>query len=325
MKITVMKFGGTSLVTSQSRMLVLEHIKTEKMRAEHLLVVVSAMGREGDPYSTDTLLNLYTGGSNSYSSRERDIIYSCGEIISGTIMVNQLNQHGIDSVFLDGRQVGIITDSSFENAQIIRIEPERLNRELQHKVVVVAGGQGVSEAGDITILGRGGSDTTACVLAAALGAERTCIYTDVDGVFTGDPRKITNARQLKTISFDFCKKMAQYGAKVIHPKAVYYAQQSGKNGLQIRSTFSENEGTYIGDGRNDVFGVCICEMPHPDQNEVFVVTSMPHKEIPSEIHSRFKIFMREFETGVYGTTCSKDQSLAIANRVHDFCMENLFK
>lgn len=246
MEILVQKFGGTSVASEESRKHVYKKIEDAVDRGYALVVVVSAMGRSGDPYATDTLLNLIKKDYSSASKRELDIIFSCGENISGTIIASNLQKRGYRSVYLSGEQAGIITDENYSDAKIIRVENEKIMSLLNEgNIVVVGGGQGVSEKGDITTLGRGGSDTTGCALGVALDAYEIDIYTDVEGIMTADPRKVKNAMLLDKISYDDCCNMAYKGAKVIHPRAVEIALKKPEIKLYVKSTFSDKIGTLI--------------------------------------------------------------------------------
>ena len=241
--ILVQKFGGTSLATDEARKHVLRHIVREREAGYSVVVVVSAMGRRGDPYATDTLLAL--AGDGQVPARERDLIASCGEVIAAVVLCGLLCDAGVPAVVLTGGQAGIRTDGRFGAARIVRVETEPVLRRLDEgKVVIVTGFQGMSPAGDTTTLGRGGSDTTAAALGAALRAQRIDIYTDVDGILTADPRVVADARPLKAVTYAEISNLARQGAKVVHPRAVEVAAQAGIP-LRIRSTFSDDEGTLV--------------------------------------------------------------------------------
>lgn len=241
----VQKFGGTSVATSDNRTMVAQKIIQAKNLGYGMVVVVSAMGRKGDPYATDTLIDLVKSTNNDEDLRELDIIMSCGEIISGVLLSTILKKMGYPSCFLTGAQAGIITDSSYGNASIIRIEPDLIIEKLKENyIVVVAGFQGISEKGELTTLGRGGSDTTAAALGVALDADMVEIYTDVDGVKTADPNLVNNTKTLEYVTYSEICQLAYEGAKVIHPRAVEIAMQKNIP-LKIRSTFNDNSGTLI--------------------------------------------------------------------------------
>ncbi|MDQ0245739.1 aspartate kinase [Bacillus fengqiuensis] len=245
MKIIVQKFGGTSVRDENGRELAYKHIQNALSEGYKVVVVVSAMGRKGEPYATDTLLSLVGGNQALLSKRELDMLMSCGELISSVVFTNLLNSHGIRAAALNGAQAGFLTNSDFNSAKIIEMRCDRLIEELEHHdVVVVAGFQGATEQGDTTTLGRGGSDTSASALGAALNAEFIDIFTDVEGVMTADPRIVEDARPLSVVTYNEICNMAYQGAKVIHPRAVEIAMQA-KVPIRVRSTYSESEGTLV--------------------------------------------------------------------------------
>nr|WP_202887701.1 aspartate kinase [Cohnella zeiphila] len=243
--ITVQKFGGTSLSDERGRRHVLRHISRERATGAGLVVVVSAMGRRGEPYATDTLLDWIDRNGRSLPDREKDMLLSCGELISAATLCSLLNREGIPSVALTGGQAGIVTDGRFGSARIAKVNPAKIAEHLaDDKVVIVAGFQGMTEDGEITTLGRGGSDTSAAALGAALEASVVDIYTDVEGILTADPRLVGEARPLAVVSYEEICNMAYNGAKVIHPRAVEIAMRAGVP-IRVRSTFSDSEGTLV--------------------------------------------------------------------------------
>lgn len=245
MKFLVQKFGGTSVATPELREQVAAKVVTAREEGYTPVVVVSAMGRAGDPYATDTLINFVRQVHRDIPAREMDLLMSCGEVISGVVMVATLEKMGYPSVFLTGAQAGIITDGNFNEARIIRVKPEAvLKHAREGKVVVVAGFQGISEEGEITTLGRGGSDTTAAALGVALNAEYVDIYTDVEGIMTADPRIVSDARPRETVTYDEICHLAHEGAKVVHPRAVEIVMQKNIP-LRVKSTFSDAPGTLV--------------------------------------------------------------------------------
>ncbi|MDQ1146690.1 aspartate kinase [Bacillus sp. SORGH_AS 510] len=245
MKIIVQKFGGTSVKDEKSRKHAQGHIEKALAEGYKVVVVVSAMGRKGDAYATDTLLSLIGGNLSKISKREHDLLLSCGEIISSVVFANMLLDSGINALALTGAQAGFRTNNDHTNAKITEMKCERLLRELEHNdVVVVAGFQGAAKNGDITTIGRGGSDTSAAALGAALNAEWIDIFTDVEGIMTADPRIAENARPLSVVTYTEVCNMAYQGAKVIHPRAVEIAMQA-KVPIRIRSTYSDNLGTLV--------------------------------------------------------------------------------
>lgn len=250
MHVIVQKFGGTSVAKPEGREHIVEKVREAIDQGKGVVVVVSAMGRAGDPYATDTLIGLARGILKNVKPRELDLLMSCGENISTVVMAQTLIAHGIDAQAFTGGQAGIITDHNFNNARIIEIKPDNLIRCLEEgKVAVVAGFQGITSDGEVTTLGRGGSDTTGAALGVALKADVVEIYTDVDGVMTADPRLVPQAKPLTEMTYNEVCEMAHLGAKVVHPRAVEIAME-GRVPLRIRSTFSNNLGTLICDGNN---------------------------------------------------------------------------
>jgi len=245
MKILVQKFGGTSVSTEEKRKLVVKKIMNAKVQGYFPVVVVSAMGRKGEPYATDTLLSLVDDALKVSNPLAIDLLMSCGETISTVIMCNELNKINIDAVPLTGGQAGIITDSNYTNALILNVDPQKILDVLKKgKTPVVAGFQGRDEKGYVTTIGRGGSDVTAAILGAALNAVETQIYTDVDGIMTADPRIVSEATLIKKISYDEIFQFADQGAKVIHPRAVEISRKYNIP-LVIKNTMNECTGTVI--------------------------------------------------------------------------------
>jgi aspartate kinase len=245
--ILVQKYGGTSLATPQLREKVVAKIKEAIGLGYALVVVVSAMGRQGAPYATDTLISLAKEVSPEPYPRDLDLLMACGELISAVIMAQTLRLHGVEAQAFTGGLAGIITNHHFGDARIIEIKPEKIVDCLKSKkVAVVAGFQGITKEDEITTLGRGGSDTTAAALGVALQAETVEIYTDVNGVMTTDPHLVPQAKPLKVMTYSEICEMAHLGAKVIHPRAVEIAMK-GRVPLRIRSIFSDQEGTLICD------------------------------------------------------------------------------
>jgi len=247
MGILVQKFGGTSVESYEKMAKICDIVKTQKDTGLDLVLVVSAMGRKGAPHATDTLISLCNEINPNPSKREMDIIMSCGEMISGTILVNMLIGKGINAEFLTGQQAGILTTDIYSDARIKYINPSRIKQALkQNKVVVIAGFQGVTDEGEITTLGRGGSDTSAVAIGKALECDTVEIYTDVDGIMTADPRIEPEAKILDFIDYEEVFQMADKGAKVIHPRAVQLAK-SGNITLAIKNTMNPTyKGTKIG-------------------------------------------------------------------------------
>jgi len=245
LKIIVQKFGGTSLATPELRSRVCDIIESSWEKDCGLVVVVSAIGRAGSPYATDTLIDLVKAVNDTPDLRELDILMSCGETISGVLLSAQLNARGLPACFFSGADAGIITNNNHGSAHILYVKPEKIIDCLNKgKIAVVAGFQGISEDNEITTLGRGGSDTTASALGVALNADYIDIFTDVEGVMTADPRIVENARLLDAVTYNEICQLARDGAKIVHPRAIEIAMQKGIP-LRVRSTFSDSLGTLV--------------------------------------------------------------------------------
>lgn len=240
MGLIVQKFGGTSVGSVERILNVTESVKEETERGNKVVVVVSAMGK-----STDQLVKLAKEISAQPNKREMDMLLTTGEQVTIALLSISLNEQGIETVSFTGWQAGIETETVHGNARIRKINTDAIESQLAAgKVVIVAGFQGVTEDGEITTLGRGGSDTTAVALAAALKAEKCDIYTDVTGVFTTDPRYIKKARKLLSVSYDEMLELANLGAGVLHPRAVEFAKNYHVQ-LEVRSSMEKIKGTVI--------------------------------------------------------------------------------
>jgi aspartate kinase len=236
----VQKYGGTSVADPERIRAVAEHVAFTKRHGNDVVVVVSAMGK-----STDNLIKLANEVSSVQPDRELDMLLTTGERISMTLVCMALAGVGIDAISFTGSQVGIITDTVHTKAKILEVKGDRVREALaQGKVCVVAGFQGVSTDKEITTLGRGGSDTTAVALAAALGADSCEIYTDVTGVFSADPRIVPQARKLQHINFDEMLEMAGAGSKVLALRSVEFARNHNVP-IQVRSSFTWEPGTWV--------------------------------------------------------------------------------
>ena len=241
MALIVQKYGGTSIGTVDRIQNVAKKIKKWQAQGNDLVIVVSAMSGE-----TNRLMGLAHQISDKPSPRELDMILTTGEQVTIGLLAMALEAEGVPAISFTGQQVGIVTDKSFNKARIQSIDDKKIRAELEiGRVVVIAGFQGVDEAGNLTTLGRGGSDTTGVALAAALKADECQIYTDVDGVYTTDPRVVPKARRLNRISFDEMLEMASLGSKVLQIRSVEFASKY-KVRLRVLSTFEENpQGTLI--------------------------------------------------------------------------------
>lgn len=240
MALIVQKYGGTSVANTDRIKAVAERVVATVKQGNKVIVVVSAMAGE-----TDKLIRIAHEITDAPDEREMDMLLSSGERVTSALTAMAIQSMGYKSVSFTGRQVGIITDSAHTKAMIERISAERLVKAInEDKIPVVAGFQGIDESSDVTTLGRGGSDTTAVAIAAALKADLCEIYTDVDGVYTTDPRIVKEAKKLNKISYDEMLEMASLGAKVLHGRSVEFAKKYTVP-LVVRSSFNYNPGTLI--------------------------------------------------------------------------------
>ncbi|HDH50946.1 MAG TPA: aspartate kinase, partial [Nitrospirae bacterium] len=221
MALIVQKYGGTSLADTERVKAVAERVVSTSKQGNQVIVVVSAMAGE-----TDKLIKLSHEITDRPDEREMDLLLSSGERVTSALTAMAIQKQGKDAISLTGRQVGIITDSAHTKAMIERIDTSRLKKELDEgRIPVVAGFQGIDEFSNVTTLGRGGSDTSAVAIAAALNADLCEIYTDVEGVYTTDPHMIKEARKLDKISYDEMLEMASLGARVLHGRSVEVAKK----------------------------------------------------------------------------------------------------
>ncbi len=243
--VVVMKFGGTSVGTEEGRSAIAARVTASLGLGKAPVVVVSAMGRKGAPYATDSLLSLVDGMPSD--EREADLLASVGEVISAIVVAHELRAAGIDASALTGAEAGIATDGTHGSSAVTEIHTGPLAAAIADGVVpVVCGFQGLSEDGRVTTLGRGGSDTTACALGVALSAEEVEIYTDVDGIMTADPRSCDGAEVLEVVSADELFQMAKGGSRVVHTPAAELALASGLS-VRVRNTYTDHPGTRVAD------------------------------------------------------------------------------
>ena len=236
----VMKFGGTSVADAERLKRAARRIVAARENGQNVVAVLSARGK-----TTDELIQMAEEVSTTPDAREMDMLLSTGERMSCALCAMAINDLGHRAISLTGSQAGIVTDTSHTKARILDVRADRIRAALDAgQIVLVAGFQGVSTAKDVTTLGRGGSDTTAVALAAALGADFCEIYTDVSGVYSADPRLVANARQLTRVSFDEMLEMASSGAGVLATRSIEVARSHNVR-LHVRSTFEEGEGTWI--------------------------------------------------------------------------------
>ena len=241
--LVVKKFGGTSVGNRDRIFNVANRCIEEYKKGNDVVVVLSAMGKY-----TDVLIDMAKEINPNPPKREMDMILTTGEQQSVALMAMAMASMGVPAVSLNAYQVAMHTTSNYSNARVKRIDTERIRNELeQHKIVIVTGFQGVNKYDDYTTLGRGGSDTTAVAIAAALHADKCEIYTDVDGVYTADPRKVPAARKLEKVTYDEMLELATLGAGVLHNRSVELAKKYGVR-LVVRSSLNTNEGTVVREG-----------------------------------------------------------------------------
>jgi len=329
LKIVVQKFGGTSVSTPEKRQNVVKCVQESLDQGYRVVVVVSAMGRQGDPYATDTLKALALDECADISLRELDLIMSCGETISAVVMAANLSNQGIPSSAMSGMQAGFITDGHYSEAEVVDCQPTRVkDKLLEGTIPVVAGFQGADVSGEVNTLGRGGSDTSAVILGAALDAEKVEIYTDVLGIMTADPNLLKEARVIQQITYGEVCQLAYEGARVIHPRAVEVAMRNNvsvvvKNpdnsgpGTLITGESSLRDGNYSTRGRRAVTGIA-----HATDLVQFIIR---FEEPDSE--RELKVFQSIGEAGVNIDLISvfPDMNAFIVKKEHSYKVESILK
>lgn len=311
--IIVQKFGGTSVGSVERIQNVANRVIQEKDAGNDVVVVVSAMGK-----STDQLVDLAGQLTSKPSKREMDMLLTTGEQITISLLSMALIEKGYDAISFTGWQAGIETESTHGNARITNINPQKINKELEKgKVVVVAGFQGVAVEGQITTLGRGGSDTTAVAIAAALKADKCDIYTDVTGVFTTDPRFVKEARKLESISYDEMLELANLGAGVLHPRAVEFAKNYNIP-LEVRSSMENERGTIIEEEAEMEQNLIVRGIAFEDQ-----VTRVSVLGLPNELTTLSTIFSTLAKNGlnvdiiIQNTTTDNKTSISFSVKTSD--------
>jgi aspartate kinase len=281
--LVVQKYGGSSVADAEGIKRVAQRVVQTKKSGNDVVVIVSAMGD-----TTDELLDLARGVTPSPPPRELDMLLTAGERMSAALLAMAIMDKGVTARSFTGSQAGVITTEQHGDARIIDITPSRISSALaEGDVAIIAGFQGVSQSTkDVTTLGRGASDTTAVALAAALGADVCEIYTDVDGVFTADPRIVPTARRITAISYEEMLEMAASGAKVLHLRCVEYARRFGVK-VHVRSSFSHREGTWVTDQPGEAMEDAIISGVAHDRSEAKVtVVGVPDK--PGKAAAIFK-------------------------------------
>ncbi len=288
MTLQVMKFGGTSVGSIEKIQRVGERVKQKKEAGHEVIVVVSAMGK-----TTDHLVEMAESLSKRPTKREMDMLLATGEQQTMSLLAMHLNDQGIDAISLTGWQAGVITEATHGNARILKIDVAPIQAQLNSgKVVIVAGFQGISDDRNITTLGRGGSDTSAVALASAFKAELCEIYTDVDGVYTTDPRYVSKARKLEELSYDEMLEMANLGAGVLHPRSVENAKKY-KVPLVVRSSFNNEPGTLIKEATSLEKGLAVSGLAFEKD-----VTKITLLGLPNQLNTLSSVFKTLAEAGV---------------------------
>ncbi len=270
MSTVVAKFGGTSVATPERIMKVAQRIVNRKHAGDRVVAVVSAMGK-----TTDDLVALASSISDSPDPREMDTLLSTGEMVSMSLLAMAVATLGEEAISLSGRQIGLLTDSAHGKASIREIHADRIQSALaEDRIVIVAGFQGIDAAGDITTLGRGGSDTTAVAIAAGIHADVCEIYTDVDGVYSADPRIVPRAQKIDQISYEEMLEMAAGGAGVLHKRCVEFARNFGVV-IHCRSSFNDEQGTFVKEFDPSMEKAIVSGVAHDLSEAKFTIRDVP--------------------------------------------------
>jgi len=272
MDLVVLKFGGTSVADAQRIRRAARRAIQEKQNGNQVVMVVSAMGK-----TTDKLIDLAKEISADPPKRELDMLLTTGEQVSISLMAMAINEAGHEAISLTGGQIGLITDSVHTKARIKEINADRIRQELGNgRIVIVAGFQGIAENGEITTLGRGASDTTAAALAAVLQAKRCEIFTDVDGVYTADPRIEPKARKIEQISYDEMLELASQGAGVMHSRAIEFGKKYAVD-IHVRSSFTDYPGTLITKEVKKMENIVVSGVAVKKELAQFVLIGLPNE------------------------------------------------
>ncbi len=272
MDLVVMKFGGTSVADAERIRRAARRAIQEKLEGRRVVMVVSAMGK-----TTDKLITLAKEITESPPRRELDMLLTTGEQVSISLMAMAIHAAGHEAISLTGGQIGLITDAAHTKARIQKIDADRIRQELDNgKIVIVAGFQGIDERGEITTLGRGASDTTALALAAVLQANHCEIYTDVDGIYTTDPRIEPKARKIDRISYDEMLELASQGAGVMHARAIEFGKKYNVV-IHVRSSFTDTEGTYITQEVKQMEQIVVSGVAVKKELAQFVLNGLPNR------------------------------------------------
>lgn len=309
-RIIVQKYGGTSVADTERIKNVARRVAASRERGDHVVVVISALGD-----TTDRLIKLAHSISERPREREMDMLLATGEQVSVALLSMAMHELGYEAISFTGAQVGIVTDGTHTKAKILDVKVGRILEELEKgSVVIVAGFQGVSLDDQITTLGRGGSDTTAVALAAALKADVCEIYTDVDGVYTADPRLVPEARKLPRVTYEEMLEMAATGARVLQLRSVEFARNYGVV-MHVRSSFSDEEGTWISGDEERMEKAIISGVTHDVGEAKVTVFDVPDR--PGVAASLFQALAAEnINVDMIIQNVSEDQRTAISFTVN---------
>lgn len=272
MEVLVMKFGGTSVADAERIQRAARRAIKAKQEGKQVVMIVSAMGK-----TTDHLLSLASEVSDNPPRREMDMLLTTGEQVSISLMAMAIHAAGHEAISLTGGQIGLITDAVHMKARIQKINEDRIRQELDSgKIVIVAGFQGIDESGEITTLGRGASDTTAVAIAAVLGAKCCEIYTDVEGIYTTDPRIVPEAKKIDQISYDEMLDMASLGAGVMHSRAIEFGKKYNVD-IHVRSSFTDTQGTWITQESKQMENIVVTGVTLKKEMAQFVLEGVPNQ------------------------------------------------
>ncbi len=325
MGIVIQKFGGTSFRDISRQDNILSHIKRCIIKGDYPVIVVSAMGRKDEPYATDTLIEQLENIDLKIDPKKKDLIMSCGEIISATLVSHLLDSQGLPSEALMGIQAGIITDNNFNSSNIIHIDTRPILSLIKSgKIPIVAGFQGATKDMEITTLGRGGSDITAVTLGGYLNADRVDIFTDVPGVAIIDPHIVPSSKYIESISYDDMYNLASNGVNVIHPKAVKIGKKYNIP-INIRSTYLDSPGTIISDSddkKSDrVIGIALDIKSNPNIISVFFNEYFDNKS-----KREFKDYLLHYDEIFKNTNWEKNQiSILVDSDKITYCGEIIYR
>jgi aspartate kinase len=327
MAVVVTKFGGTSVGSPDRIRAVAQRLIRRKQSGDQVVAVVSAMG-----HVTDELVELAKQITSEPPDREMDMLLSTGEQVSIALLAMAINAEGYDAVSFTGAQVGIVTDAVHSKAKITEVRGDRIREALEDgQIVIVAGFQGMTPDGTITTLGRGGSDTTAVAVAAGIGADVCEIYTDVDGVFTADPRIVPDARKIDVLSYEEMLEMAASGAGVLQMRSVEFARNHGV-GIHCRSSFSEARGTIVKEADETMEQAIISGVTHDTSEAKVTLRDVPdHPGVAARVFSELAeanvnvdmIIQNVSEAGTtdISFTVPKDDLVRAKRAVGDVCVE----